>query len=122
MPMRSVTIIDKEDLKKKFDRKDDFVLIDVLDPPFYEKVHIVGAINIPLEEIGDRMKELDKNREVVTYCYNAECGASRTAARELAEHDFRKVNAYEGGIQEWAMAELPTEGKVKKEKLKALFT
>ena len=117
----NIRIIGKEELKEKLDKGEDFTLIDVLEPSQYSKVHITKAINVPLQEISSKHKELDKKKEIVTYCYSSECGASRSAARELAEKGF-KVSAYEGGIQEWVLSEMSTEGKIRKEKLKALFT
>ena len=117
----NIRIIGKEELKNKLDKGEDFTLIDVLEPSQYSKVHITRAINIPLQELGSRHKELDQKKEVVTYCYGSECGASKSAARVLAEQGF-KVSAYEGGIREWVLSEMPTEGKIRKEKLKALFT
>jgi rhodanese-related sulfurtransferase len=117
----NIRIISKEELKIKLDKDEDFTLVDILEPSQYSKVHITKAINIPLQELGSRHKELDKKREVVTYCYGSECVASKRAARLLAEKGF-KISAYEGGIQEWVLSEMPTEGKIRKEKLKALFT
>jgi rhodanese-related sulfurtransferase len=35
----------------------------------YEEVHIAGAVNIPVRELGRRApRELDPARPIVTYC------------------------------------------------------
>ena len=44
--------IDREELKKKMDNGERFHLIEVLAPKEYERLHIRGAENIPLAQIG----------------------------------------------------------------------
>ncbi len=44
-------------------------VVEVLPPEEYEELHIAGAINLPLQELGERAaRELDASRPVVTYC------------------------------------------------------
>ena len=44
------------------------VYIDVRGKDQYDLEHIKGAINIPLGEIPARLKELPKNKFLITYC------------------------------------------------------
>ena len=91
---------------------DNLVVVNVLAPSAYEKIHITGSISIPRNELEQgRWRELSKSKEVVVHCSSFECEASRLAARFLEEKGF-DVSAYEGGIKEWAEAGLPTEGKL----------
>ncbi|HVE11801.1 MAG TPA: rhodanese-like domain-containing protein, partial [Elusimicrobiota bacterium] len=83
-------------------------ILNVLAPESYKLGFIKGSKRIPLAELEERVGELDKSKEVVTYCANAGCDASRKAAELLAGEGF-KVSAYEGGIEEWTKAGLPTE-------------
>jgi rhodanese-related sulfurtransferase len=42
-----------------------------LDEKAYEKAHISGSVNIPLERIEqDAAARLDGNRPIVLYCYD----------------------------------------------------
>jgi rhodanese-related sulfurtransferase len=44
-------------------------VVEVLPREQYEEVHLAGAINIPLSELGARARnELDSARPVITYC------------------------------------------------------
>jgi rhodanese-related sulfurtransferase len=106
--MKTITIISKEELKGKIDRHEDFELVNVLDPKYYRMGLIKGSKRIPLDDLDDRMQELDKTKDVVVYCASYDCHASRKAAEKLAEHGFR-VAAYEGGIKEWKEAGYPTD-------------
>ena len=102
-----VKAITKEELKKKI-QEGSVQVVNVLDPKWYELGIIEGSKKIPLKELDSRAKELDRSKEVVTYCASYECRASMEAAEKLAAKGF-KVRAYEGGIKEWKEAGLPTE-------------
>jgi len=95
--------ISAEELKKKIDGKEDFILVDVLGKESYEGKHIPTSINIPVDEIENRAStELrDKNKEVVVYCASTECQASPRAAKKLVELGFTNVVDYEAGIAGW---------------------
>jgi len=101
----SVQIIRREELKQQLGQVQ---VVNVLEPENYKLGLIQGSKKIPLSQLDQRAGELDKDREVVTYCANPQCSASKRAAEKLAAKGF-KVKAYEGGIQEWKAAGLPTE-------------
>jgi rhodanese-related sulfurtransferase len=104
--------ISREELKTKMDRGDDFVLVEALSRRHYESSHLPGAINLPYEFVGDAEKVLpDKRAEIVVYCMNEECEASREEARELEEMGYRNVLHYAGGKEGWIKAGLPLEGR-----------
>ncbi len=102
--------ISRDELKRKMDSGDDYVLIEVLGPGEYEERHIKGAINIPLEHIGHTVKErFDQDQEIVVYCASYSCQASPIAAQKLDKLEFQNVYDYEGGKKEWMEAGYPTE-------------
>jgi adenylyltransferase/sulfurtransferase len=59
-----------------------------------------GARLIPLDEIGERMSEIPRDRPVITYCRSGQ--RSRTAARRLAEAGYPDVSSMRGGMKSWA--------------------
>ena len=61
--------IEREELKAKIDRGDDFVLLEVLSEASYNQAHLPGAIRF---QGMDMVTELlpDKTTEVVAYCSN----------------------------------------------------
>lgn len=62
--------IDRDRVKELLDKGAQ--LVEVLAPKEYARVHIPGAVNIPLPRIDERApNELDKNRPVIVYCYDA---------------------------------------------------
>ncbi len=44
------------------------VFVDVRDRMFYEEAHIPGALSIPLDELEERLGELDPANWIITYC------------------------------------------------------
>ena len=104
----TVKVITKDALKDKMRKNEPFQLVNVLDPQYYHLGVIKGSKRIPLAELDKRYTELDKSKEIVTYCAETSCSASRKAAEMLAAKGY-KVSAYEGGIKEWTAAHLPVE-------------
>ena len=91
------------------DRGDDFYLAEALSHQHYEMSHLPGAINLPYEFVDEAEKVLpDKRAEIVVYCMNEECEASREEARELEEKGYVNVLHYAGGKQRWIKAGRPT--------------
>ena len=61
--------IDREELKEKIDREDDFLLLEVLGEASYNREHLPGAVRY---EGRDQVSGLapDRSTEVVAYCSN----------------------------------------------------
>ncbi len=73
----------------------DFVL-DVRDPVEFKRGHIEGALNIPLNDLRERMRELPKDRKILTYCMVGQ--RSYFASRALIQYGFNAKN-YSGGLR-----------------------
>ncbi len=102
--------ITREELKEKMDRGDDFVLVDALGPEHYERSHLPGAINLPLESMDDTEEVLpNKDAEIIVYCMNTECETSDEEVRELEEMGYTNVRHYAAGKQDWIEAGLTVE-------------
>jgi rhodanese-related sulfurtransferase len=84
------------------------LILDVRDADWYEKEHIPGAKNVPLNELAKHIASLPKDKTLVTYCWSLTCWAAPRAALQLAEKGF-KVQEMVGGIQEWKAAGFPVE-------------
>jgi rhodanese-related sulfurtransferase len=109
--------ISAKELNQIMERDDDWVLLDVLPPESYEKQHIPGAYNAPLNEddFEQRAEKLIESRDakVIVYCADSECSLSPEAGKQLEERGFSSVLDFEGGLEEWKEAGLPTTSDVK---------
>jgi len=102
-------------LKQKMDDKEDMIILDVRGNPDYRAslVKIKGAVRIPPGEIEERLKELPKDKEIITYCSCVNESTSGAAAQTLLNNGFKKVKALIGGFDKWEAAGYPVEPKGK---------
>ncbi len=65
-----MAIVEREELKTKLDRGDDFVLVEALPEKYYRRAHLPGAVNLPPDRVEEMAPELlsGKGTEVVVYC------------------------------------------------------
>ena len=86
-------------------------VVTVLDVrPFAEFAsgHIPGAVNIPWDRLGKRLRELPKGKEIVAYCRGPFCLMSFEAVRLLRSKGLR-ARRLQDGMPEWRIAGLPVE-------------
>jgi rhodanese-related sulfurtransferase len=79
-------------------------LVDVRDPGEWQAGRIPGARWIRMDELPDRLDELDPDRPVVTVCRSG--ARSGKMAEFLTGRGYRADNL-DGGMQAWAQAGLP---------------
>lgn len=102
--------ISSEELRHKMEQGEDFILIEVLDPDEYQRAHLPGAINIPLESIGHTaLEQFRPEQELVVYCGSQLCQASDLAADKLETFGFKRIVVYKAGKKGWQQAGYPLE-------------
>lgn len=91
----------------------EIVFIDAREPEDFALGHIPGAVNFPFDwydEYADSvLPDLDKGREIVTYCGGADCELSLYMGRQLRTEGYEKVTIFFGGYEAWQEAGLPVE-------------
>ncbi|MDH3561012.1 MAG: rhodanese-like domain-containing protein [Gammaproteobacteria bacterium] len=101
------------ELQAKLDTEAPPLLVDLRSPAEFGIAHIPGAINIPSEELEERLDEFRHDNGVLIYCING----SRTLRAEpvLLANDIENVYHLEGSFQGWLKDKRPFEkGGVKK--------
>jgi rhodanese-related sulfurtransferase len=112
MAATAVAHISRENLWRKIERGDEFVLVDALPPLAYAATHLPGAINLPpdFDAARTRRRFPDRGTEIVVYCASATCDSSLLVANRLLELGYRNVLHYAEGKRDWVEAGLPLEG------------
>jgi rhodanese-related sulfurtransferase len=87
-------------------RKSLVTVLDVRPPEEFAAGHVPGAINIPVQELEKRIKELPRRREVIAYCRGPYCLMSFEAVEKLRKKGWR-ARRLENGLPEWRAAGLP---------------
>lgn len=75
------------------------LLIDVRNPSEFEKGSIPGAINIPVDDLRNRLAELDAHQNIYVYCQIGLRGY--LASRILLQSGFKNVFNISGGYYLW---------------------
>jgi rhodanese-related sulfurtransferase len=85
--------------------------LEVLPASDFEQEHLPGAVNIPLPQLDEQAAgDLDRDRPVIVYCYDAACDLSARGAALLEQFGFAEVYDYTGSKVEWLACGLPVEG------------
>jgi rhodanese-related sulfurtransferase len=103
-----VRTIDRDELRTKLARGDDFKLVMTLNEWAYRAKHIPGSLHFNRPE--DMLAALGPDDEIVVYCSNEDCLASHAAYYSLLDHGYKNVRRYSGGLIDWEEGGLPLEG------------
>jgi NADPH-dependent 2,4-dienoyl-CoA reductase/sulfur reductase-like enzyme/rhodanese-related sulfurtransferase len=88
------------ELQQKLHDHGDLVLIDTRTRRELKETGIIpGAIHIPIDDLRDRVKELDPDKETILYC--AVGLRSYVGNRLLLMKGFKNVKTLTGGINSW---------------------
>ena len=105
-----VTFISLAEAEQLFAQKA-ATFIDARSQEEYVSGHILGALNLPLNEMkkgvaGDQLQALAV-RSLVVYCQGGDCESSVALAKILYESGFKNIKVFQGGWAEWKQAGLP---------------
>jgi rhodanese-related sulfurtransferase len=115
-----VETVTAEELKTKLTRNEPVTIIDVRTAGAYigSDTKIKGAIRVKLRRLKSRLafpplRDVPRDREVVTYCACPNEETSIRAAQILLEAGFKRARALKGGWDAWQKAGGPVETRPK---------
>ena len=83
------------------------VVIDVRTSEEYASGHIPGALNIPFDQVAQRIFEIEARHGVALYCMVGP--RARKGESALLDAGYTSVLHLEGGLAAWQAAGLPVE-------------
>jgi phage shock protein E len=89
-------------LIERLDKKDtELLVLDVRTPEEFAAGHVPGAVNIPHDQLPNRIAEITnaKHKDVVVYCRTGRRAA--IAEETLAAQGFKSVMHLEGDMLKW---------------------
>lgn len=92
----AVTSLSATELKDRLAQGEELFLLDVREPQEYHYAKIHGSTLIPLQQIPERIGELDPKRKIVVICHHGI--RSMQAAAYLTHHGFANIANLQGGI------------------------
>jgi membrane protein DedA with SNARE-associated domain/rhodanese-related sulfurtransferase len=98
--------IDVGDLSKLMDKPPPPLIIDVRSPTAVrlEPRRIPGALHIPLTEVHQQLKDLPRDRDIISYCTCPNEASAAQVAKILMDNGFKKVRPLHGGLDAWVAA------------------
>jgi molybdopterin/thiamine biosynthesis adenylyltransferase/rhodanese-related sulfurtransferase len=102
----AIPTVSVHELKQKIDVKTPVVILDVREPFEYEIARIENSKLIPLDELPERLGELNQDAEIVALCHSG--GRSASAIEFLRASGFARSFNLAGGIDAWANEIDPT--------------
>ncbi len=93
-----------QEAKELIETGEPLVILDVRQPDEYRAGHIAGAKLIPLNELGGRIDELPKDKQILCVC--ASGARSSAATGQLSSAGFDVLNM-RGGMSGWQRAGYP---------------
>ena len=91
--------------KDLIDTGPSLAIVDVRTEEEFKSGHIPGAINIPVDELTQRVSELDPHHSLFVYCRTG--NRSMQAVHILVENEFTDIYHPFGGIVAWEQAGYP---------------
>jgi molybdopterin/thiamine biosynthesis adenylyltransferase/rhodanese-related sulfurtransferase len=88
-----------KDLKTRIDRKDEVLVLDVREPQEFQICRIPGSTLIPLNDLPQRLAELEGYKDMVVHCKSGVRSAK--AVKLLHEAGFSSAKNLRGGILAW---------------------
>lgn len=102
---KQLVSMDREALLNRAERGE-VIVIDVRPRQEYDRAHLPFARSMPLAEIGQRLAELPRDKDIVAYCRGPFCLFSEEAYQLLNASGYR-VRKLLDGVSEWRAAGMP---------------
>jgi rhodanese-related sulfurtransferase len=95
--------IDVHAVKAIRDAGEPFLLLDCREPDEHAIAKIDGAVLIPMQEIPERLSEIEawRGKRIVVHCHHG--GRSLRVTRFLRGHAFDTAQNMTGGIEAWSL-------------------
>ena len=90
-------LIKPAELKQRIHNREQLFILDVRETWEFEE-HNIGAVNMPLCSIPERIEELVRLKDAEIICHCKSGKRSHQAAKFLTQHGFKNVKSLEGGI------------------------
>ena len=100
--------IERDELKAALDARTGIKLVMAMHETHFEMAHIPGSVQLFAPEQAGQALATDD--DIVVYCSDRSCSASRVVAQKLIDAGYVNVRHYPGGLAEWHAAGYPLEG------------
>lgn len=94
------TKISAEEAKKRLDKEQDIILVDVRTLDEYNEIHIPEAVLLTLDTISEKAETVLQDKEAKYFVYCRSGNRSATASEQLVKMGYKNIFDM-GGIADW---------------------
>jgi rhodanese-related sulfurtransferase len=107
MNQQNIPQITADEVKKAIDEKADVIILDVRTPEEFNRDHINESINIPVDELINKISEImpDKNKLIYVYCLSG--SRSDFAVNMMKQLGYSNVFSMTSGLLMWRSKRYP---------------
>lgn len=101
-----VEFINPDELKTKISKNEPMAIVDLRATNLYAQSEktIRGSVHTKVRRVAHRLREVPRDRDVITYCACPADEAAIIAARALLANGFKRVRVLKGGWNAWLQA------------------
>lgn len=97
---KSVPRVSQDELLERQARKDpQLFVLDVRTPQEFAAGHVPGAVNVPYDQVGARLAEIPRDKDVVIYCRTGR--RTGLAAEVLGANGYERLSHLDGDMTAW---------------------
>jgi rhodanese-related sulfurtransferase len=100
--------ISVDDVKRALDNKEDIILLDVRTTGEYLRGKIAGSINLPVDEVTQKIEALIPDKTKIVYVYCLSGSRSVYAVDMMIKLGYKKVYDVPNGLLAWRVKGYPT--------------
>lgn len=93
--------ISHDELEQALDSDETPVIVDIRNPPAFERKHIPGSLNIPFNALPREVEQLRDEDHVVTVCPHGKASVQAAQLITSFEGFDGRVESLEEGISAW---------------------
>ena len=105
-PAVQVEFITPDELKAKIARNEPVTVVDLRGSNVFadSDTTIKGSVHTQVRKVAHRLREISRDREIITYCACPDDEAAIVGARQLLTKGFKRVRVLKGGWNAWVKA------------------
>ena len=98
-----------DDVQKSLLNNDEVILLDVRTKEEFDRNRIKKAINVPVDEVVEKIEQLitDKTKKIYVYCLSG--ARSEAAVETMTQMGYKNVFSVSGGLLVWRIKRFPVE-------------
>ncbi|MCF6158484.1 MAG: rhodanese-like domain-containing protein [wastewater metagenome] len=104
---KEIKNISPKQAKELIDKEDDIFVLDVRTRKEYNTAHIKDAHLIPIQELGQKIESVPKDKKVIVHCASGRRSAK--AYEMLKDKGLKELYNMDGGINQWQAEGYPVE-------------